>query len=108
MTSSKKAWLSAIAVFAIAFSLFFIGSAFMQKNSESASIAGEKWYVLTEGQNPDLASSYSLVGDGSHPASCSDGQDEICSIFAMPSSNPNEPDLDTIDESKTILRASTP
>jgi hypothetical protein len=48
MTSSKKAWLSAIAVFAIVLGVFFIASSF--KAEETATIAVEYYLDSETGQ----------------------------------------------------------
>ncbi len=45
MTSSKKAWLSVIAVFAIAFGIFFLGSSF---KAEEAEIIAVEYYLDSE------------------------------------------------------------
>lgn len=87
---------AAVAVVALALSV----SAFTTETTT----ANEKWYEFI-GTDPQNLNHYQLVnGDGSNPASCEEGIDVVCSIFAEPSGTPGKPDLSTVVEEMTTYR----
>ncbi len=89
----KKYLLGIIAVvFAITFSAF--------SNDESPRpLAGEKWFELDSGGDPNEASDYSLHGDGSTAPTCTGVN--VCAKLAVPNSqNPDIPNLGTAIDTK--------
>lgn len=68
-------------------------SAFSTTNSPKP-LAGEKWFQLNPGGNPNVPSDYSLLGDGSTAPSCTGSK--VCAKLAIPNSEHEEmPDLTT-------------
>lgn len=89
-----KKYLLGLSVVALAITF----SAFSTTKS-SKPLAGEKWFQLSAGGNANMASNYSLIGDGSTAPSCTGSN--VCAKLAVPNSgNPNIPDLSTTISTK--------
>lgn len=84
----KKYLLGVIAIIlAITFTAF-------SKTESPKSLAGEKWFQLAPGGDPNEASDYSLFGNGSTAPTCTGIN--VCAKLAVPNSqNPNIPNLGT-------------
>ncbi len=83
MTSSKKAWLSVIAVFAIVFSLYFVASAFKSENSTTKE-AEQIWFSANPGDHTNLTdlSNYDIMNGTKSldPVQNCSGSTYACSI----------------------------
>jgi hypothetical protein len=84
----KKYLLGVVAVvLAITFSAF-------SKTVSPKTLAGEKWFQLAPGGNPNEPSDYSLLGNGSTAPSCTGVN--VCAKLAIPDSqNEDIPNLGT-------------
>lgn len=82
----KNLFFSALAIVAIAGVCMF--SAFKANESTTRAI---QWFEYDGIGDPELASSYDAVGSTS--PGCS-GTNEVCSIQAQESADPNEPEMD--------------
>ena len=84
-----KKYLLGLVVVALAITF----SAFSTTKS-SKPLTGEKWFQLNTGGNANMASDYSLLGDGSTAPSCTGTH--VCAKKAVPNSgNPDIPNLNT-------------
>ncbi|WP_286767486.1 MULTISPECIES: hypothetical protein [Sphingobacterium] len=109
----KKSWLRAGTLTLLGLGMIYGAQSFTEKEeakeeAQKTELVGEKWFHLKNGGDQTNPADYTLAnGNGNSPESCNSGDDEICSIYAQPSSNPTQPNLATVDEEKTIMREAT-
>ena len=84
--------------FAILVLIVGIVSAFTISRVHHPKVTGEKWfrYKLNDNTGISNPANYELFGDGSTQPSCPTGNDVRCAVKALPSSNPQQPDLSTV------------
>lgn len=113
MATLKKSWIRTSTLTLLGLGMIYGAQSFINKEevkveTQKATLVGEKWFHLKNGGDETNPADYELAnGNGNSPQSCNSGDDEICSIYAQPSSNPTQPNLATVDEDQTIMRETT-